>query len=205
LFGLPADYGQIEKFAEEYSLFILEDAAQGLGGAIFTDDDALAEKMTSIRVHGSGSDKYDNVRLGLNGRLDTLQAAILLEKLVIFKEEIMKHNETAEYYTSKLSNHYETPDIPDGYISAWAQYSILARSSADRGSAIEHLKSHDIPAIIYYKISLHLQGVFSALGYTQGDFPVSEESSKKTFSIPMHPNLDRNQQDVIIEMLNSCG
>jgi dTDP-4-amino-4,6-dideoxygalactose transaminase len=136
--------------------------------------------------------------------LDTLQAAILLEKLAIFPEEIIKRNEAAEYYTSNLSNHYETPDIPDGYISAWAQYSILAGSSADRDSAIECLKSHDIPAMIYYKISLHLQKVFSALGYTQGDFPVSEESSGKIFSIPMHPYLDRNQQDAIIEVLNSC-
>lgn len=235
LFGLPADYEQIEKVAKQYDLFILEDAAQGLGGeihekkagsfgdvaatsffpakplgcygdggAIFTDDDSLVEKMISIRVHGSGSDKYDNVRLGINGRLDTLQAAILLEKLAIFPEEIIKRNEAAEYYTSNLSNHYETPDIPDGYISAWAQYSVLAGSSTDRDSAIEHLKSHNIPAMIYYKISLHQQEVFSDLGYKKGVFPVSEECSEKIFSIPMHPYLDNSQQDAIIEVLNSC-
>ena len=176
----------------------------GDGGAIFTNDDSLAEKMISIRVHGSGSDKYDNVRLGLNGRLDTLQAAILLEKLAIFPEEIVKRNDVAEYYTSNLSSHYKTPDIPDGYISAWAQYSVLAGSSTDRDSAIEHLKSHNIPAMIYYKISLHQQEVFSDLGCEKGDYPVSEECSEKIFSIPMHPYIGRSQQDEIIEMLNSC-
>jgi len=235
LFGLPADYGQINKIAKQYGLCILEDAAQGLGGgihekkagsfgdvaatsffpakplgcygdggAIFTDDDYLSEKMISIRTHGSGSDKYDNVRLGINGRLDTLQAAILLEKLAIFPEEIVRRNAAAQYYTSSLSNHYKTPDIPDGYISAWAQYSILAGSSADRDSAIERLKSHNIPAMIYYKISLHLQKVFSDLGWKRGDFPVSEECSEKIFSLPLHPYLARSQQDSVIEVLKSC-
>ena len=234
LFGLPADYGQIEKVANQYDIFVLEDAAQGFGGeiyekksgsfgdvaatsffpakplgcygdggAIFTDDDSLTETMKSIRVHGSGTDKYDNVRLGLNGRLDTLQAAILLEKLAIFPEEIIKRNEAAEYYTSKLSNHYKIPDIPDGYISAWAQYSILAGSCADRNSVIKDLTSHDIPAMIYYKLPLHLQEVFSDLEYKKGDFPVSEECSEKIFSIAMHPYLDHIQQDAIIEVLNS--
>ena len=235
LFGLPADYGKIEKIANEENLYVLEDAAQGFGGeihekkagsfgdvtatsffpakplgcygdggAIFTDDDILAEKMTSIRIHGSGSDKYDNVRLGINGRLDTLQAAILLEKLAIFPEEIIKRNEVAEYYTSNLSNHYKTSKIPDGYISAWAQYSILAGSSAKRDSTIEHLKSHDIPVMIYYKIPLHMQEVFSDLGYKYGDFPVSEECSEKIFSIPMHSYLVQEQQDAIIGAINSC-
>jgi len=104
-----------------------------------------------------------------------------------------------------LSNHYKVPEIPDGYISAWAQYSILAESSKKRDSAIEHLKSHDIPAMIYYKIPLHQQEVFSDLGCKKGDFPVSEECSEKIFSIPMHPYLDHSQQDTIIEVLNFCG
>ena len=103
-----------------------------------------------------------------------------------------------------MSNHYKTPDILDGYISTLAKYSIRAGSSSERDSAIEHLKSHDIPAMIYYKISLHQQEVFSDLGYKKGDFPVSEECSEKIFSIPIHPYLDHSQQDVVIEMLNSC-
>ena len=177
----------------------------GDGGAIFTDDDNLAQKMISIRIHGGGVDKYDNVRLGINGRLDTLQAAILLEKLAIFPEEIMKRNEIAKYYKSELPDFLKTPSLPAGYISSWAQYSILARSSEERDTIIELLKSDNIPAMIYYKLPLHLQEVFSNLGYEQGDFSISEECSKTIFSIPMHPYLNHRQQDSIIKALKSLG
>ena len=234
LFGLPADYEKIEKVADEYNLFVLEDAAQGFGGeingrkagsfgdvaatsffpskplgcygdggAIFTNDEELAQKMKSIRVHGGGIDKYDNIRLGLNGRLDTLQAAILLEKLSIFPDEITKRNEVAKYYDSNLSDILKVPNVPEGYLSSWAQYSILARSRTKRELIIEHLKYFGIPVMIYYRLPLHLQEVFSDLGYIKGDFPVSEEISDKIFSIPIHPYLDRSNQDAIIEALNS--
>ena len=234
LFGLSADYKQIEKIANEYDLFLLEDAAQGFGGkmngkkagsfgdvaatsffpakplgcygdggAIFTHDDNLAQKMISIRVHGGGSDKYDNIRLGINGRIDTLQAAILLEKLAIFSEEVVKRSEVAKYYSSNLLNYYKTPYIPHGYTSSWAQYSLLAKSLEERDSIIKHLKSHDIPTMIYYKIPLHLQKVFTDLDYKLGDFPVAEDCSERIFSIPMHPYLDRSQQDTIIAALKS--
>ncbi len=234
LFGLPADYEKIEKFADENNLFVLEDAAQGFGGeingrkagsfgdvaatsffpakplgcygdggAIFTNDEELAQKMKSIRVHGGGIDKYDNIRLGLNGRLDTLQAAILLEKLSIFPDEITKRNEVAKYYSLNMPDYLKAPNVPNGYISSWAQYSILANSKFQRDLIIKYLKASDIPAMIYYRLPLHLQGVFSDLGYVQGDYPISEECSKTIFSIPMHPYLDRSDQDAIIEALNS--
>ena len=236
LFGLPANYQEIEKISDKNDLFIIEDAAQGFGGeingkkagsfghvaatsffpakplgcygdggAIFTDDDCLAQKMRSIRVHGSGLDKYDNVQLGLNGRLDTLQAAILLEKLAIFSDEVIKRNEIAHYYTSNLPRSLKTPYIPEGYISSWAQYSLLASSTKERDFIIQHLKENEIPSMIYYRLPLHLQQVFIDLGYNKGDFPVSENSSDKIFSIPMHPYLKQNQQDSIIEALNSLG
>ena len=234
LFGLPADYKQIAKYANENDLFLIEDAAQsfgseingrkagsfgdvggtsffpakplgcyGDGGAIFTNDDILAQNMISTRVHGSGNDKYDNVRLGINGRLDTIQAAILLEKLSIFPEELIKRNKVSNYYSINLSSKYKTPYVPNGYTSSWAQYSVLASSLKERDSLIEYLKSYDIPSMIYYKRPLHLQDVFSDLGYKRDDFPISIECSEKIFSIPMHPYLNRSQQDIIIEAINS--
>ena len=175
----------------------------GDGGAIFTNDDDLADKLISIRVHGSGVDKYDNIRLGLNGRLDTLQAAVLLEKLEILDEEIIKRNNIAKYYSNRLSDNYKTPFIPEGYVSAWAQYSIILDDRLDRTSLINYLSRHDIPSMIYYKIPLHLQKVFSGLGYDKGDFPISESCSKSILSIPMHPYLENHEQNKIIEVLNS--
>jgi dTDP-4-amino-4,6-dideoxygalactose transaminase len=233
LFGFPADYEKIEKYANENDLLILEDAAQGFGGsinekkagsfgnvaatsffpakplgcygdggAIFTDDYDLAQIMLSIRVHGSGTDKYDNVRLGINGRLDTLQAAVLLEKLTIFPDEVIKRNKVAQYYSLNMQKYLKTPNIPEGFISSWAQYSILARSNIERELIIKHLKEAEIPSMIYYRLPLHLQEVFSDLEYVKGDFPVSEDCAERIFSIPMHPYLEKGQQDNIIEALN---
>ena len=126
-----------------------------------------------------------------------------MEKLAIFSEEVVKRNEVAKYYSSNLLNDYKTPYIPNGYISSWAQYSLLAKSLGERDIVIENLKLNNIPIMIYYKIPLHLQKTFSDLGYKKGDFPVSEECSEKIFSIPMHAYLDQNQQDAIIEALKS--
>ena len=234
LFGLPARYRLIEELAKQHDLLVLEDAAQGLGGAIkdkmagsfgnvaatsffpskplgcygdggaiFTDDENLALKMKSIRIHGSGSDKYENIRLGLNGRLDTIQAAILLEKLEIFNEELTKRNEIASYYTSNINSNLQTPFIPKEYFSSWAQYSLLAESVEQRNNILLRLKESNIPAMIYYKLPLHLQSVFRDLGYSKGDFPFSEKISNQIFSIPIHPYLRRDQQNKIIEILNN--
>ncbi len=175
----------------------------GDGGAIFTNDEKLAEKMRSIRIHGSGSDKYENVRLGINGRLDTLQAAILLEKLSIFNDELKLRNKVADYYTNNISESFKKPFTPKEYYSSWAQYSLLSQSESDRSKIMTILSNKNIPSMIYYKLPLHLQTVMKRLGFKQGDFPISERISKQIFSVPMHPYLDRNQQNKIIEILNS--
>ena len=174
----------------------------GDGGAIFTDDYELSEIMQSIRVHGSGVDKYQNVRVGLNGRLDTLQAAILIEKLAILNDEIVKRNEVAKYYSENITSKLKTPFIPKNYISSWAQYSLLAKSTEEREEIIVSLKKSNIPSMVYYKIPLHLQDVFRNLGYANGDFPFSEKVAKRIFSLPMHPYLSSNEQDKILEILN---
>lgn len=173
----------------------------GDGGAIFTNNENLAMIMKSIRVHGSGSDKYDNLRIGLNGRLDTIQAAILIEKLNIFAEEVILRNEKAEYYIKNISHTYKKPFVPNKYVSSWAQFSILAKSQEHRSQVINRLKAKNIPSMIYYKTSLHLQSVYKSLGYKVADFPVSEDTSSRIFSIPMHPYLEDYQQDLILEAL----
>jgi len=173
----------------------------GDGGAIFTNDDGLAEVMKSIRVHGAGTDKYDNIRLGINGRIDTLQAAILLEKLAIFDDELKKRNQAAAYYTDNLYDSFKAPFIPDEYISSWAQYSILAGTKDRRDDMIIKLKEQNIPAMVYYRMPLHLQKVFENLEYANGVFPVSEDTANRIFSIPMHPYITRETQDKILNVL----
>ncbi len=174
----------------------------GDGGAIFTNDENLATKMRSIRVHGSGSDKYENLRIGLNGRLDTIQAAILLEKLAIFKDELEQRNNSAKFYSEHINTNFKKPYIPKEYFSSWAQYSLLASSKEERSIIMSRLKDHNIPSMIYYKLPLHMQKVFEDLGFSIGDFPFSEKVSSQIFSIPMHPYLKRDQQEKIIEVLN---
>ena len=173
----------------------------GDGGAIFTDDEVLADKIRSIRIHGSGINKYENIRIGINGRLDTFQAAILLEKLSIFDEELKLRNEVADYYSSNIVAEFINPFIPKDYTSSWAQYSLLARTELHRSEIMSSLKQLNIPSMIYYKTPLHLQTVFDKLGYNKGDFPISEKISKQIFSIPMHPYLNKPQQKKIVEVL----
>jgi len=166
----------------------------GDGGMCFTQDDRAAERLRSIRVHGQGSDKYENIRIGINGRLDTLQAAILLAKFAIFPEELELRQETARRYSGLLAGMVNTPEIPNGYRSAWAQYSILVRDGAERSARIAKLKEAGIPTAIYYPKPLHLQTAFSGLGYKEGDFPVSEDCARRIFSLPMHPYLAAGEQ-----------
>ena len=174
----------------------------GDGGAIFTGDDDLASRMKSIRIHGSGADKYNNIRVGINGRLDTLQAAILLEKLSIFSEEFDYRNEIAKYYISNINSNFRIPYVPNYYESSWAQFSLLAKTEEQKLKLLEKMKKFNIPVMIYYKKPLHLQPCFQKLGYNLGDFPVSERCSNLIFSIPMHPYLEKKQQDTIISVLN---
>ena len=175
----------------------------GDGGMCFTDDDALAAVMRSIRVHGQGSHKYENIRIGINGRLDTLQAAILLAKFEIFPEEIELRQQAAKQYTGLLSGSpsLRAPDIPGGYKSAWAQYSILAKDEAHRAALIKRLQEAKVPTMIYYPKPLHLQTAFAFLGYKAGAFPVSENAASRIFSIPMHPYLAEIDRNNIVNIL----
>ena len=176
----------------------------GDGGAIFTGDDELAEKLISIRVHGQGRDKYDNVRIGINGRLDTLQAAILLAKLKAFAGELDARNRIASKYTSGLKQVLKTPTVPDGSVSSWAQYSVLAEDSSKRDELREKLKRAGVRTAVYYPKPLHLQQAFRDLDYMEGDFPVSEGVSRRIFSLPMHPYFKDETVDEIIEVILGC-
>lgn len=170
----------------------------GDGGAIFTDDDDLAKKLESIRVHGKGTDKYENVRIGINGRLDTLQAAILLEKLEIFEKEIKERNRVASLYSELLSSHFKLQTIPENCMSVWAQFSIRHELSQEMMAT---LNRNHIPTAVYYPKPLHCQTAFSYLGYQPDDFPVSKNLSESIFSLPMHPYLEEAQIRHICEIL----
>ncbi len=176
----------------------------GDGGMCFTDDERLAEIMVSLRVHGKGHHKYDNVRIGVNGRLDTIQAGILLAKFKIFPEETELRQQVADRYTEMLNplRNIQSPAIPAGYRSAWAQYSILAADENQRTDLQNKLKEADIPTAIYYPKPLHLQSAFADLGYKNGDFPISEEISRRIFSLPMHPYLQEEDQQKIVAVID---
>jgi len=176
----------------------------GDGGAVFTDDDSLAALIKSIRVHGQGSDKYDNVRIGVNGRLDSLQAAVLLSKLEIFDDEIAARNRVAAAYNERLSSVLATPQTPKGLVSAWAQYSLLARDTAERERILAGLKDRGIPTAIYYPIPIHLSTAYASLGYQKGDLPVCEDFSGRIFSLPMHPYLTEEDIDLITVAIKEC-
>ena len=229
LFGLSAEYQEIQRIAEKYELNVLEDGAQGFGGmlgskracsfgdaattsffpakplgcygdggAIFTDSDEMATYLKSIRVHGKGSYKYENVRIGWNSRLDTLQAAILLPKLKAFQEyELDKVNAAANIYTEQLTDVVKTPTVPEGYLSSWAQYTIQLGDEKERDGLQEYLKSKGIPTMIYYPIPMHCQRAFDGLKVYQ-DCPVTEKLCKTVLSLPMHPYLDNKEQGTII-------
>jgi UDP-2-acetamido-2-deoxy-ribo-hexuluronate aminotransferase len=172
----------------------------GDGGMCFTSDKNLAETMRSLSVHGQGSNKYENVRIGINGRLDTFQAAVLLAKLEIFPKEISMRDDVARNYSELLSNWKAgvvVPRVPSGYNSVWAQYSVLAKDGNHRSQLQARLKEAGVPTAIYYPKPLHLQTAFRSLGYEPGDFPVSEGAASRIFSIPMHPYLSPKDQERI--------
>ena len=159
----------------------------GDGGALFTDNAEYAALIDSYRVHGKGQDKYDNVRIGMNSRLDTIQAAVLLEKLAAFPQELMNRNELATQYAAALSVKYNTPKTPKGYISSWAQYTLISDCTEQREQNMAHLKEQGVPSMIYYGTCMHQQAAFKNLGYQEGDFPVAEKLASVVFSLPMHP------------------
>lgn len=176
----------------------------GDGGMCFTDEDHLNEVIKSLRVHGQGHHKYDNVRIGLNGRLDTIQASILLAKFSIFPKEVLLRQKVAQRYNNLLNGSTYSivpPRTPEYSTSVWAQYSVLAKDEQHRSTLQARLKEKGIPTAIYYSKSLHLQEAFNNLGYREGDFPKSEDYSKRIFSLPMHPYLEEKDQERIAKIL----
>ncbi|MFC0239773.1 DegT/DnrJ/EryC1/StrS family aminotransferase [Rhodopseudomonas telluris] len=176
----------------------------GDGGAIFTDDAELVEGLRSVRVHGQGGDKYDNIRLGLTGRLDTIQAAILLEKLKIFDDEIASRNRVAERYSAALSDVVTVPRLAEGCSSVWAQYTIRLPKGVDRDGFAATLKAHGIPTAIYYAKSMHQQTAYRAFPVADGGLPVCERLSPDVVSLPMHAYLDAPTQDRVIAAVHAA-
>jgi dTDP-4-amino-4,6-dideoxygalactose transaminase len=171
----------------------------GDGGAIFTDDAAFADVLRSVRVHGQGSDKYDNVRLGLTGRLDTIQAAVLIEKLKIFDDEIATRNKVAERYAQGLGNVVTIPQLASGHTSVWAQYTIRLPAGTDRDAFAAALKAQGVPTAIYYPKSMHQQTAYRDYPVADGGLPVCERLSADVISLPMHAYLDEASQDRVIQ------
>ena len=231
LFGQPADYDAIEPICARHSLWLLSDAAQsfgaryrgravgtigtatstsffpakplgcyGDGGAVFTDDDALAAIVRSLRVHGQGSDKYDNVRIGMNGRLDTMQAAILIEKLKIFPDEIAARQAVAARYNDALRDIAIVPPVMAGSTSVWAQYTLRLQGGV-RDALAAKLKDAGVPTAVYYPKPLHRQTAYRGYPVAGGALPVSDRLASEVLSLPMHPYLEADVQDRIIEEL----
>lgn len=160
----------------------------GDGGAVFTDNDEWANNINSLRVHGKGSFKYDNVQIGVNSRLDTIQAAILLPKFKAFKDyELDDINKAAALYTEKLKDVVKTPVTPEGYYSSWAQYTLILDSREQRDGLQAHLKEQGIPSMVYYPKALHDQSAYKDLGYKKGSSPVAEMLAECVLSLPIHP------------------
>jgi len=175
----------------------------GDGGAIFTDNEEWASIMDSLRVHGKGSFKYDNVRIGVNSRLDTLQAAILKVKFNAFKEyELEKINEAANIYTSKLKGIVKTPIVPEGYYSSWAQYTITLKNKEQRDGLQAYLKDKGVPSMIYYPKPMHEQTAYQDLGYKKGSSPVAEMLSACVLSLPIHPYIIDDEINQVVDSIN---
>ncbi len=173
----------------------------GDGGAVFTDDDELAATMRSLRVHGQGTDKYDNVRIGVNGRLDTMQAAVLLEKLAIFDDEVAARDRVANAYSAALAGIADTPVLIADATSIWAQYTIRLD---DRDGVAARMKAAGIPTAIYYPRPLNRQTAYGAYPVAPQGLPVSESLSQRVLSLPMHPYLDATTQDRIVAAVASA-
>ena len=170
----------------------------GDGGAVFTDNDEWAALIESYHIHGKGSDRYDNVRIGMNSRLDSIQAAILLVKLKAFKDyELVNVNRVAERYTEQLKGVVKTPIVPEGFYSSWAQYTLQVESKEVRSHLQEALKVQDIPTAIYYPIPMHRQTAFNYLNINENLCPVSDHLADVVLSLPIHPYLSEEDQDRI--------
>lgn len=174
----------------------------GDGGAVFTDNDDWAALMESYHIHGKGSDRYDNVRIGMNSRLDSIQAAILIVKLKAFKDyELVDVNKVAARYTEKLKGVVKTPVVPEGFYSSWAQYTLQLKDKEQRAGLQAALKALDIPTAIYYPIPMHRQTAFSYLNLDDNRCPVSDQLADTVISLPIHPYLNEKDQDLICQVV----
>ena len=170
----------------------------GDGGAVFTNNDEWAQLIDSYHIHGKGSDRYDNIRIGMNSRLDSIQAAILLVKLKAFKDyELVDVNKVAARYTEKLKDVVKTPVVPEGFYSSWAQYTIQVANKEVRAGLQAALKALDIPTAIYYPIPMHRQTAFNNLNLNDNLCPASDQLADTVLSLPIHPYLSAQDQDVI--------
>ena len=176
----------------------------GDGGAVFTENDEWAEKIKSLCVHGKGTSKYDNIRIGINSRLDSIQAAVLLCKLDAFIEyELKAVNDVAASYTEKLQGVVKTPFISNQYTSSWAQYTIILENMDQRNELYKYLKDKDIPTMIYYAKPMHSQTAFGKLEFDTEEYKVSKMLSECVLSLPMHPYLSDNEIETVCELINS--
>lgn len=175
----------------------------GDGGAVFTDDDKLIEVLRSLRVHGQGVDKYDNVRIGMNGRLDTMQAAVLIEKLAIFADEIEARDRVANAYNAALKDVAVVPTVKPGLTSVWAQYTIRL-PGRDRDKMAAKLKAAGVPTAVYYSKPLHQQTAYRGYPVAGNGLPVSDRLAQEVLSLPMHPYLDPQTQGRIVDAVRSA-
>ena len=176
----------------------------GDGGAVFTDNDEWAALVDSYHIHGKGSDRYDNVRIGMNSRLDSIQAAILLVKLKAFADhELTDINKVAARYTEKLEEVAKTPVVPEGFCSSWAQYTLQVENKTVRAGLQAALKDLDIPTAIYYPIPMHRQTAFNYLDINSNHCPVSDQLADTVISLPVHPYLSESDQDRICDAVSA--
>lgn len=174
----------------------------GDGGAIFTNNDEWAELMKSLRVHGKGESKYDNVRIGMNSRLDTIQAAVLLAKLPVFdKVELSAMDELAIYYNDKLKKYVKIPVVKEGYYSSWAQYTIQLENEAVRDGLQQFLKDSGIPTAVYYQKPMHSQKAFAEQEYCDKDYKNTIQLSKTVLSLPFHPYMEVEERELVVSKI----
>jgi len=173
----------------------------GDGGAVFTDNDEFAAIMRSARIHGMGQERYSHERIGMTARLDTIQAAILLEKLAIFGDELRQRQDVADRYDSGLGGSVSTPQLAAGNTSSWAQYTITLTPGTDRGKVQAALKEKGVPTAIYYPKGMHQQPPYAMYPVAGNGLPVTEDLCPRVLALPMHPYLDADTQDYIITAL----
>ena len=236
LYGQIPNMEQINEIAAKHGIPVIEDAAQsfgakqgdkfsgnlstigttsffpskplgcyGDGGACFTNDEALAKKIRAIKSHG-GLERFKHEYIGLNGRLDTLQAGILLEKFKYFEETIEKRNRCATYYTETLEplvekGFIQTPRVVGENRSAWAQYSLISNDKTTRDNLVEYLKKNGVNVAIFYPTPLHTQKCFENLGYKLGDLPVTEVTCDTIFNLPCYAEITQEEQDYIVDLV----